>query len=355
MREHIKADEPFERDDVSGRARRSSASRAEGQDYKVELIEDLVRDRRRRDRLALPQRPVHRPLPRPARPRTKRIKAFKLTSRRRRLLARRRRAARCSRASTARRSSRRRTSRSTSSGSRRRARATTASSAASSSCSRFSEVVTGLALLAARAARRSATSSSRSTGAMQHASAATTRCKTPLLYDVEPLGDLRPLGQVPREHVRHRRRGPRVRPQADELSRRTRSCSALQRWSYRDLPYPLRRAGPRCTATSPAARCTASCACATSPRTTRTSSAPRSRSRTRSLALPRLRLRRLRACSASESTLELSTRPEKRLGTDEMWDRAEGALAEALESQRPRVRRSTRATAPSTGRRSTCT
>ena len=43
-------------------------------------------------------------------PATKRIKAFKLTSRRRRLLARRRRAARCSPASTAPRSSRRRTS-----------------------------------------------------------------------------------------------------------------------------------------------------------------------------------------------------------------------------------------------------
>ena len=28
--------------------------------------------------------------------------------------------------------------------------------------------------------------------------------------------------------------------------------------------------------------------------------------------------------------LELSTRPENRLGTNEMWDQAEGALAEAL-------------------------
>ena len=36
--------------------------------------------RGRGDRLALPQRPVHRPLPRPARAGTKRIKAFKLTS-----------------------------------------------------------------------------------------------------------------------------------------------------------------------------------------------------------------------------------------------------------------------------------
>ena len=28
--------------------------------------------------------------------------------------------------------------------------------------------------------------------------------------------------------------------------------------------------------------------------------------------------------------LELSTRPEKRIGSDEMWDRAESALEEAL-------------------------
>src|SRR3954462_13286820 len=43
MREHIKADEPFEREDVTvGEA--LDRFRAEGQDYKVELIEDLVRD-----------------------------------------------------------------------------------------------------------------------------------------------------------------------------------------------------------------------------------------------------------------------------------------------------------------------
>ena len=34
-----------------------------------------------------------------------------------------------------------------------------------------------------------------------------------------------------------------------------------------------------------------------------------------------------------EPRLELSTRPEKRVGTDEMWDRAEGALEAALEGK----------------------
>ena len=93
-----------------------------------------------------------------------------------------------------------------------------------------------------------------------------------------------------------------------------------------------------CTATSRAARCTGCCACATSRRTTPTSSAPRSRSRTRSPA-----------ASTSASTiydllrlrpaLELSTRPDKRIGSDEMWDRAEAALAAALEQRGPGVRR----------------
>ena len=38
------------------------------QDYKVELIRDLVSDEGVEHRLAVPQRPLHRPLPRPARP-----------------------------------------------------------------------------------------------------------------------------------------------------------------------------------------------------------------------------------------------------------------------------------------------
>ena len=43
MREHVKADEPFEREDVSAGDALERFVR-EGQDYKVELIEDLVRD-----------------------------------------------------------------------------------------------------------------------------------------------------------------------------------------------------------------------------------------------------------------------------------------------------------------------
>ncbi len=83
MREHINAGEPFEREDVSV-ARALERFRDEGQDYKVELIEDLVRD-------ADPAHPVetvslYRNGPftdlcrGPHAPSTKRIKAFKLTS-----------------------------------------------------------------------------------------------------------------------------------------------------------------------------------------------------------------------------------------------------------------------------------
>ncbi len=83
MREHVKADEPFERSDVSVDDA-IERFRSEGQDYKVELIEDLVRN-------ADPARPLrtvslYRNGPftdlcrGPHAPSTKAIKAFKLTS-----------------------------------------------------------------------------------------------------------------------------------------------------------------------------------------------------------------------------------------------------------------------------------
>ena len=159
MREHVQADEPFVREDVPV-AEALERFRAEGQDYKVELIEDLVARPGRRDRQPLHERPVHRPLPRPARARaTKRIKAFKLQSV----------AGAYWRGDASRQMLTRiygtaffkpRTSRRTSSASRRRARATTASSAASWGCSRSRDAVARLAVLAAATARRSATSSS---------------------------------------------------------------------------------------------------------------------------------------------------------------------------------------------------
>jgi threonyl-tRNA synthetase len=79
MREHIEADEPFERADVAPGAALERFVR-EGQDYKVELIEDLVRDQGV-DTVSLYTNGPFTDLCRgPHAPSTKRIKAFKLQS-----------------------------------------------------------------------------------------------------------------------------------------------------------------------------------------------------------------------------------------------------------------------------------
>src|SRR3954451_4130128 len=79
MREHIKADEPFEREDVDVETA-LARFRSEGQDYKVELIEDLVRDQGV-DTVSLYTNGPFTDLCRgPHAPSTKRIKAFKLLS-----------------------------------------------------------------------------------------------------------------------------------------------------------------------------------------------------------------------------------------------------------------------------------
>ena len=79
MREHVKADEPFVREDVPVAAA-LERFRSEHQDYKVELIEDLVRDQDI-DTVSLYTNGPFTDLCRgPHAPSTKRIKAFKLTS-----------------------------------------------------------------------------------------------------------------------------------------------------------------------------------------------------------------------------------------------------------------------------------
>ena len=83
MREHIKADEHFEREDVSV-SDAIERFRGEGQDYKVELIEDLVKNADPADpvgTVSLYRNGPFTDLCRgPHGPGTKRIKAFKLTS-----------------------------------------------------------------------------------------------------------------------------------------------------------------------------------------------------------------------------------------------------------------------------------
>jgi threonyl-tRNA synthetase len=79
MREHVKADERFERTDVSV-AEALERFKAEGQDYKVELIEDLVKNEGV-ETVSLYRNGAFTDLCRgPHGPSTKRIKAFKLLS-----------------------------------------------------------------------------------------------------------------------------------------------------------------------------------------------------------------------------------------------------------------------------------
>jgi threonyl-tRNA synthetase len=79
MHEHIEADEPFLREDVTT-TNALERFRADGQDYKVELIEDLIRDQGVKT-VSLYRNGKFTDLCRgPHAPSTKRIKAFKLQS-----------------------------------------------------------------------------------------------------------------------------------------------------------------------------------------------------------------------------------------------------------------------------------
>src|SRR3954454_23132962 len=79
MREHVKAGEPFEREDVSTGEALDRFTR-EGQDYKVELIEDLIRDTGVQIVSLYTNGPFTDLCRGPHAPATDRIKAFKLLS-----------------------------------------------------------------------------------------------------------------------------------------------------------------------------------------------------------------------------------------------------------------------------------
>src|SRR5215211_2342851 len=79
MREHVRADEAFERFDVSA-GEALERFLADGQDYKVELIEDLVRDQGVETVSLYRNGPFTDLCRGPHAPSTSRIKAFKLTS-----------------------------------------------------------------------------------------------------------------------------------------------------------------------------------------------------------------------------------------------------------------------------------
>ena len=320
MREHVKADERFERTEISV-ADAHRALRAEGQDYKVELIEDLITNEGV-DTVSLYTNGAFTDLCRgPHGPEHQAHQGLQADFDRRRLLARRLRAGRCSPASTARPSSPRRTSRSTWSGSRRRAPATTASSAASSgcSCSRTSRPASPFWQPAGHPRLERA---HRPLAHRERRRAATREVRTPILYDVE-------LWKQSGHWDKYRDNMYFTDVEGRPMGLKPMNCPAhIQIYkdeprSYRDLPIRYAEQGLvhrhepsgtlhgllRVRSHHPGRRAT--------------SSAPRTRSRTRCCAA---------STSASTSTtlfgfeprLELSTRPDNRIGSDEMWDRRRG-------------------------------
>ena len=349
MAEHVEADEEFVREDVTSAEARERFV-GEGQPYKVELIDDLVADRRRQ-RLALHQRPVHRPLPRPARAGHQAHQGVQAAERRGRLLARRLRQhdahPHLRDGLPLQEGPRRRTS----SGSSRRAPATTASSAASSGCSRFSELSPGQRVLAAEGHR-----------GLQHARRALARDDARArLRRGQDAAALRraSCGRPPATGASTARTcsRPSTRtadgPQAHELPRARAVLRDAASYSYRDLPIRyaepglLHRHEPSGTLhgllrVRHFIQDDAHIFCTDE------------QVEQEVLGLPRLRLRLVRLFGF-DIAIELSTRPEQRIGTDEMWDRVGGARSRARSSAAATSTRSTRATAPSTGRRSTST
>ena len=238
MRAHVKAAEPFVREDVTGReARERFVAEAPGLQGRA--------DRRPRraaesgtaalaaDRLALHQRPVHRPLPRPARAEHQVDRRVQAAVGRRRLLARRL-AAHDADAHL-------RHGVLLQGGAAAAPRAPRAGAGARPPQARARARPVHVLRALARAARsgspparRSATRWS-SCGARMNAERGYSEVKTPQLYDAELWKTVRPLGQVPRQHVSRDVEERPMGAQADELPR---PLPALhdERHSYRDLP-----------------------------------------------------------------------------------------------------------------------
>ena len=128
-----------------------------------------------------------------------------------------------------------------------------------------------------------------------------------------------------------------LRAEADELSRAPAWCSARCA-----TPTASCRCGWPSSATSRAtsarACCTGCCGCARSPRTTATSTARSTRSPTRSTRSARAIDELYARFGFDDVRVELSTRPEKSIGTDEQWERADLGPARGARAPGPRLR-----------------
>ena len=349
MREHVKADEPFVREDVPvGHALERFRARGAGLQGRADRG---PRPRPgRRDRLALHQRPVHRPLPRPARAVHRAISAFKLLcvagaywrgDANRQMLTRiygtafhptrdARRAPRAPRAGAG--------PRPPQAGPRARAVHVLRARRPASPFWQPNGMAVWNAL----------------TGLWREQNAARGyhEVKTPPLRR-RAVEDLRPLGQVPRQHVLHGGRGPADGPQADELPGAHPALRAERR-SYRDLPSATREPGlvhrhepsgtlhglmrvRHFTQDDAHIFCTDE------------------QIQDEVIALPRLRLRRLRRLRVRAAARALDPARAAHRRRRDVGPAPRPRWPAALEARGARATQSTRATAPSTARRSTCT
>ena len=348
MREHVKAGEEFVREDVTPHAALERFE-GEGQDYKVELIEDLVSNNGV-DSVSLYTNGPFTDLCRgPHAPSTDRIKAFKLLSvagaywrgdSDNTMLTRiygtafhskDDLAAHLERLEQARQRDHRKLGREL-------------------GLFHFSELAPGSAFWtdAGTAVYNALVARSREMSLARGYE----EIKTPLLYDREAVGDLRPLGQVPREHVRHGVRGQADGPQADELPGALRVLRDGQALLPRAAD-PLLRARPPAPqraqrhAARPAARPPLHPG-------RRAHLLHRGAGRAGGARLPRVRLRlvrpvRLRHADRALDAAGAADRHRRDVGP--LGGRAAGGARRAAATST----RSTRATARSTGRRSTST
>ena len=331
MRQHINADEQFVREDVSVEAA-LERFRAEEQDYKVELIEDLVANADPDAPLTTVSLYTNGPFTDlcrgPHGPGTKRIKAVKLQSVAGAYWRGDAEPPACSRGSTARRSSPRRSSPSTSSASSRPAPATTASSARSSSCSCSRELSPGSPFW--QPAGMAIWNELSKLWREENRRRGYREVKTPILYDVDLFKQSghwdtyrenmyftdvedRPMGLKPMNCPAH------IQLFKDD------------RRSYRDLPVRYSEQGlvhrhePSGTLhglmrVRHITQDDAHIFC--------------SEEQIREEVIGCLDFGFfLYDLFGFEPRLELSTRPAKRIGSDEMWDRAEAALQDALDAR----------------------
>ena len=303
MREHVEADEPFVREDVPvGDALERFV--AEGQDYKVELIEDLVRNAGRRT----PSRstPTARSptcaaaRTRPARSGSRRSSC----SRSRAPTGAATRASRCSRASTGRRSSRskdlERVPRAARAGPRERPPQARPAARAVHVLRRRA----GSGVLAA-GRHRGVQRAGRAAAARWARERGYTEVKTPQLYDSSLWKTSGHWDKYREQHVRHRVRGPGDGAQADELPRPLPAVLAAAALLPRPAG-PLLRAGAAAPqrAERHAARAAAGAALRAGRRAHLLHRGP---DPGRGRGVPRVRVRDLRRCSGS--TCGSSSRP----------------------------------------------